>query len=73
MGYITITMSQDDKYIAWHPELPPVLSQGETPVEARGNLIEATELAIEHLRANGLLIPEPMDIRDLTVDLKGDF
>ena len=46
-------------YIAFHPELPNILSQGDTVQEAEANLVEATELAIEHLVRHGLPVPEP--------------
>ena len=62
-NYITITKLTETTtggycYIAYHPELPTVISQGETATEARENLVEATELAIEHLTAHGLPVPE---------------
>jgi len=46
-------------YVAFHPELPYVLSQGDTAEEAQVNLAEATEMAIEHLVRHGLPVPEP--------------
>lgn len=58
--YVTITQLDTDKYIAYHPELPTVMSQADTPEEARANLVEATEMAIRHLVDNGLSIPQPM-------------
>ena len=47
-------------YIAFHPEFPNSLSQGETVKEAEENLVEATELTIAHLEASNLPIPMPM-------------
>jgi predicted RNase H-like HicB family nuclease len=46
-------------YVAYHPEIPNCMSQGETPGEAQANLQEATEMCLEHLASNGLPIPEP--------------
>jgi predicted RNase H-like HicB family nuclease len=45
-------------YVAFHPELPNVISQGISPEEAKANLIETTELTIAHLVSNNLPIPE---------------
>lgn len=62
-NYITIvklseTTNGDYCYIAYHPELPNIVSQGNTPDEARKNLTEATQMAIEHLLSNNLPIPQ---------------
>jgi len=64
-NYITIThLAQTTTntycFVAYHPELPTVRSQGETPQEARSNLVEATAMALEHLAAYGLPVPEAM-------------
>jgi predicted RNase H-like HicB family nuclease len=66
-SYVTIVRLQETTdgdccYVAFHPELPNIMSQGETPEEARENLVEATELAISHLTSNDLPIPEPMPL-----------
>jgi predicted RNase H-like HicB family nuclease len=45
-------------YIAFHPELPGCMSQGDTPEEAEANLAEARQMVIEHLLANGLSVPD---------------
>ena len=71
-NYITIVQLQqitdgDYCYVAFHPELPSVLSQGATKEEATENLIEATELAISHLISNNLPIPSPTEVNDLTI------
>ncbi len=55
-------------FIAFHPELHSIISQGETADEAKQNLIEATELAIEHLVSNGLAVPEPTPINAAHTD-----
>lgn len=65
-NYVTIVKideTTDDGYcyVAYHPELPNIVSQGDTPDEARENLVEATELAINHLILSGLPIPEPQN------------
>ncbi len=63
--YVTIVQRQETTsgthcYVAFHPELPNSLSQGNTPEEAEENLVEATELTIDHLIANNLPVPVPM-------------
>lgn len=60
------TTSDERCYVAYHPELPSCLSQGETPEEAEANLSEATEMAIEHLLAHGLPIPRPFSLLNAT-------
>lgn len=67
-AFITIIRLQETTvdgrcYIAYHPELPSCLSQGDTPEEAEANLAEATEMAIEHLLAHGLPIPKPYSLQ----------
>lgn len=64
-SYLTIVQLQQTTndsycYVAFHPELPDVLSQGDTAQEAKENLTEATELALAHLATNSLPIPKPM-------------
>lgn len=66
--FITIVRLQETTaegrcYIAYHPELPSCLSQGDTPEEAEANLAEATEMAVEHLLAHGLPIPKPYSLQ----------
>ena len=46
-------------YIAYHPELPECISQGETPEEAQTNLEEATQMVLEHMLQNQIPIPKP--------------
>ena len=46
-------------YIAYHPELPECISQGETSEDARANLDEATQMVLEHMRQNHIPIPKP--------------
>ena len=77
--YITIIIYQETTvggcYVAHHPELPTVLSQGDTPAEAEQNLIEATELAVALLIANKLPVPEPMlwpALNNITIDYGGN-
>jgi predicted RNase H-like HicB family nuclease len=68
--HLTQTTTDADCFVAYHPELPTVRSQGETPQEARGNLAEATELALEHLAEYGLPVPEAMILNEgITVQL----
>jgi len=46
-------------YIAWHPDLPGCMSDGDTPQEAIENLADARRLYIESLLEDGLPVPEP--------------
>ena len=62
--HLTQTTTNADCYVAYHPELHTVRSQGETPQEARSNLVEATDLALEHLAAHGLPVPEAMTLNE---------
>ena len=62
--HLTQTTTNADCFVAYHPELPTVRSQGETPREARSNLVEATTLALEHLAAHGLPVPEAMTMNE---------
>lgn len=60
--YVTIVNRQETTdgtscYVAYHPELPTCLGQGDTPEEAKEDLAEAIVLVIEHLVAQGLPIP----------------
>jgi predicted RNase H-like HicB family nuclease len=72
--YVTIVQLQETTegdycYIAFHPELPNVISQAGTAEEAKENLVEATELTIAHLVSNGLPIPEPMSLKSVSSNL----
>ena len=62
--HLTQTTTNADCFVAYHPELPTVRSQGETPQEARRNLVEATELALEHLAEYGLPVPQAMALNE---------
>lgn len=67
-NYVTIVKLQEmtDEgycYIAYHPELPNTISQGDTPEEASEALTEATQMTIAHLLANGLPIPQPRNLQ----------
>ena len=57
-------------YVAYHPELPTCMSQGETPEEAEANLVEATHLALDHLAVNGLPIPPALRWGSVSVRLR---
>ncbi|MBI1876907.1 MAG: type II toxin-antitoxin system HicB family antitoxin [Chloroflexi bacterium] len=72
-SYVTIVKLQETTdgnfcYVAFHPELPNTISQGNTSKEATENLVEATELTIAHLVSNGLPIPEPMSFKVASVN-----
>ncbi len=71
-NYVTVIEYQqttDGKhcYVAFHPELPTCISQGNSPAEAEENLKEATMLAIEHLVTNNLPIPEPQSLYNISI------
>ena len=68
-NYITITSRQIVGYVSYHPELPTVIGQGETPAQAEASLIEATELAIRYLEDRGLPVPMPHNFKSALVDL----
>ena len=53
------TTDGDCLYMAYHPELPDVVSQGETPEEAEANLANVRQMVVEHLQLHGLPVPEP--------------
>lgn len=70
MKYITATTrcyhdTGELAYIAFHPEwtnelgLNPCTAQGDTPAEARVNLVEVLDMCIDHCREFNLPIPEP--------------
>lgn len=46
-------------WIAEHPELDGCFAQGDTEVEAIRNLVEVTEMWLEHMREYNLPIPKP--------------
>ena len=46
-------------YVAWHPEIRRVRSQGDTPEEARENLSDAFKLFVEHCEEHGFDMPTP--------------
>lgn len=63
--YITIIRRKETTdntycYVAFHPELPNNMSQGDTPKKAEENLVEVTELVLARLKADNLAIPELM-------------
>src|SRR5579859_4340657 len=48
-------------YVAWHPEIRRVRSQGNTPEEARENLSDAFALYVEHCIEHGFDMPAPQE------------
>lgn len=46
-------------YLAWHPELPGCMSDGDTPQEALQNLEDARRIYIESLLEDHMPIPDP--------------
>lgn len=46
-------------YVAWHPEIRRVRSQGASPEEAKENLSDAFSMFVEHCLEHGLDMPTP--------------
>lgn len=46
-------------YVAWHPEIRRVHSQGASPEEARENLSDAFSMFVEHCIEHGFDMPSP--------------
>ncbi|MCA9912544.1 MAG: type II toxin-antitoxin system HicB family antitoxin [Anaerolineae bacterium] len=52
----------EEGYVAFHPQLPGCISQGDTSEEAIENLADARVLYIETLLQDGLSVPQPMTV-----------
>ncbi len=50
-------------YVAYHPELPGCMAQGDTIIEAQRELDEVRALYLAHLAEHGLPVPLPFDAR----------
>ena len=59
MRYIVVIEKGDDSYGAYVPDLPGVISVGESEEDVTANIREAVLLHLEGLRAAGDRIPEP--------------
>ncbi len=78
--YLTITQLEQGTegetcYVAKHPEILGCMSQGATPEEAEANLVEVTQMIIEHMLEHNLPVPDPWTFpgrhrRVETVDLE---
>ncbi len=54
-------------YVAYHPELPGCMAQGETIIEAQHELDEVRALYLAHLAEHNLPVPLPFDARPGTM------
>jgi predicted RNase H-like HicB family nuclease len=59
MRYAVVIERGPESYGAYVPDLPGVISVGETEVEVTANIREAVALHLEGLREMGRIIPEP--------------
>lgn len=61
-GFIfTITYeARDPAYVVDFPDIPDIITSGETLADAFGNACEALDLHLESLHKLGMAMPEPM-------------
>lgn len=59
---VVLSRGEDGIVCAQVVEVPEAISQGDTPEEAKANVREALELAIEWRRAEGEAVPEPTEV-----------
>lgn len=59
MRYAVVIEKGPESYGAYVPDLPGVISAGETEAEVTANIREAVALHLEGLREIGSAIPEP--------------
>jgi predicted RNase H-like HicB family nuclease len=65
MKYLVIfDVAEDGTVWVQVPDLPGCYSSGDTIEEAKKNVVEAIELHLEGLRAEGLTIPKPVSKAD---------
>ena len=62
--FMAIIEQDEERYIAYCPEIPGANGQGKTKDEARENLAEAIALILEDRRADGLRGVPPEAIRE---------
>lgn len=58
-AFLDQTTDGDTIFVAINPELPSCMAQGETIQEAEEILAEVRIDYIDHLLANGLIVPDP--------------
>ncbi|HVB78776.1 MAG TPA: type II toxin-antitoxin system HicB family antitoxin [Candidatus Binataceae bacterium] len=62
MRYVVTLEEEDGWVIAECPSLPGCVSQGRTREEAIANIRDAIELSLETRAANGIPIPESIEV-----------
>ena len=66
-----LTPGEDGFVCAQIAEVPEAISQGRTIAEAKANVTEALELALEWRRDEGEPLPEPADVTVTPVTVPG--
>ncbi len=64
LNYPLELVREDGVYVAYHPDLPGCVSQGDSPDEAVANLDDAREAWLRSRCEDGLPIEEPIDEND---------
>jgi predicted RNase H-like HicB family nuclease len=59
MRYAIVIEKAESNYAAYVPDLPGCVATGTTIEETERSILEAIEIHVEGLRADGLPIPEP--------------
>jgi predicted RNase H-like HicB family nuclease len=57
--------AKEGGYVCWLEEMPGVQSQGDSLAEARANLLEALQLAVEYLRERARQERSPQSVREI--------
>lgn len=65
MSYVVVIEKGDTSYGAFVPNLPGCIAVGETLEEVEILIKEAIEFHLEGMQAEGLSIPEPINITNL--------
>ena len=65
--FLVVVENAGANYSAYSPDLPGCVATGETPDEARRQMVEAIRLHIEGLREDGLPIPSSTATADFVV------
>lgn len=67
MKYLIVIEKAKNNYGAYAPDVPGCGVTGETPEEAKINLVKALELHIKGLIEDGLPVPEPYSEADYAI------